>query len=425
MSVRVVFWALVAGLLAGLALAPAGPVCAAPGPGDNLRVELLTIGPGPATWSRFGHSALRFEDVRGRGDVVFDFGTFDDHQGNVIGRFLQGRLQYYLSVSTFRDTVADYRGQGRRIEAQELRLTGRQRLRLFRRLRRLVRPENRQYRYHHFTNNCATRIRDELDRVLGGPLRRQLRRVPAGTYRDWIRRATRGAPWFHLGFDLILTHADRSITLWEAAFAPEALHDGVARVTLAAATGGGRVPLVRATRTVCRGAGFSSAGSDSRAWFLVGLWLLSLLGLAPLLAPGWPRLTRGIAGGALVLWGLAQTLGCVAILFLQFYSTLAQFRGNPNLAVFAPVGPLYIWSGLRLATGWRGGARPPRWLFAVLLAYLLTILVLHMLPGLSCPWPELWITTFVLQVGFFLVLAWARQTSSAEASDRFTERRSA
>ena len=389
-------------LIGLLAVVAGAPPVAQPVPGAHLRVELLTIGPGPAAYSRFGHSALRVTDRRGRGDIVFDFGTFDEDQPRVIGRFLQGRLQYFLSVDRYEETLNDVREQGRLLLAQELRLTGPQRLRLFRRLRRLTRPEHKHYRYHHFTQNCATRIRDELDRELGGQIRTQLRRIPAGTRRHWIRRATRGAPGFHLMFDLILTHADAPASLWEASFAPEALRDGLARVRIR--RGMASVPLVIRTRVLHRGEGFGAAVSDSRWGFVLVLFGLLGLLLLPLVMAATRTWSWRLAGGALLVWGALQLVCAVVFIGLQLYATLEQFRGNLHLAILSPMGIFFAWAGVGILR--HGGQRPaaPPWM----------TLVLGVNLGLACltwmawpspnPWIELWILALLLNGATLLVL---------------------
>lgn len=332
--------------------------------GAHLRVELLTMGPGAETYSRFGHSALRITDRRGVGDIVFNFGTFDHEDPAVISRFLAGTLRYWLSVSTFAETRKEYRSEGRKLIAQQLRLTPLQRRRLFTRLYALSKPDKRHYRYHHFRANCSTRIRDVLDEILGGSLQRQLSRRPAHTYRHWLRRATRGAPLFHLGFDLALTRADGRISAWEACFAPEQLMLAmdVARV----GPPGREQSLVVGTRVLLRGQAFDAgAGLSPWTWVIVGAWLLLALAVVPLvLRPG----SRGVwrlSGALLALWGLLGAALSALLIYVWGHSSLAVFTGNQNLWLLPPslAGWLVVGGilGLRPPPRWR----PPGWLVAV------------------------------------------------------------
>ena len=140
---------------------------------DPLTVEILTFGPGQHPFTRFGHNAIRIID-RSPGvgtDVVYNFGTFTFDSPRLIVDFLQGRLRYWLSRSSMAGTQALYRRENRDIEAQELDLSAAQKRALQSRLEVNARPENRDYRYDYFADNCSTRVRDALDAVLDGRLR--------------------------------------------------------------------------------------------------------------------------------------------------------------------------------------------------------------------------------------------------------------
>lgn len=331
--------------------------------GAHLRVELLTMGPGAEAYSRFGHSALRVTDRRGVGDIVFNFGTFDHEDPAVISKFLAGTLRYWLSVSTYAETRREYRAERRRLVAQELRLTPLQRRRLFTRLYALSQPDKRHYRYHHFRANCTTRIRDVLDDVMGGALRRQLSRRPAYSYRHWLRRATRGAPFFHLGFDLVLTHADARISTWEACFAPEQLMRAMEATRVK--VDGRKQPLafVSATRVLLPGPDF---GEDSgpAPWTVavVVAWLLLALAVVPLVARpsgGWVWRLTGLVVG---LWGLVTAALSALIIYVWSGSDLPVFTGNQNLALLPPTGLAWIVLGVVLVVWPPSRRRLPRWL---------------------------------------------------------------
>ena len=97
-----------------------------------------------------------------------------------------------------------------------------------------LRPENARYDYDYLTDNCSTRVRDALDRVLGGQLRRQLTARPAAlTYRRQIDRLMRPQPWLMLPMDLGLgPFSDRSLNAWAASFIPAILQDELRSVRI-------------------------------------------------------------------------------------------------------------------------------------------------------------------------------------------------
>ena len=64
--------------------------------GDSLVVSVLTMGPGPEIFDRFGHASLRFRDVRTGVDVAFNWGMFDFAQPHFIWNFLTGETRYWM-----------------------------------------------------------------------------------------------------------------------------------------------------------------------------------------------------------------------------------------------------------------------------------------------------------------------------------------
>ena len=74
-------------------------------------------------------------------------------------------------------TSEQYRRANRSVWVQELEMPPARRLELQRFLEWNERPENRFYHYDYYRDNCSTRVRDALDRALGGRIRRADRRT--------------------------------------------------------------------------------------------------------------------------------------------------------------------------------------------------------------------------------------------------------
>ena len=92
-----------------------------------------------------------------------------------------------------------------------------------------LKPENRTYRYNYFDNNCATKIVDLIEQVLGedviwGEESAHL------TYRIALEQKLDVVPWARLGVDLVLgADADSTIVFTDEMFLPEVLMKGVER----------------------------------------------------------------------------------------------------------------------------------------------------------------------------------------------------
>ena len=203
----------------------------APGPvidsGPPISVYLITMGQGDPYWARFGHNALWIRDrERGR-DVAYNWGLFDFDEPGFLTRFLSGNTRYWMAGFDVWNMLQVYRFEKRTIEVQELALSSD----AARELRDFVEwnelPENRTYRYDYYRDNCSTRIRDALDRVLAGQIRMATDTILSGrTYRWHTRRLLADHLSTYAGISLVLGRpADRDISRWEEMFIPMAMRD--------------------------------------------------------------------------------------------------------------------------------------------------------------------------------------------------------
>jgi hypothetical protein len=338
-------------------------------------VWLVTYGPGEIYWQRFGHNAIWIRDPQRGLDHVFNFGFFDFAQQDFMLRFLRGRMLYFSAAQPARDEIAAYMDENRSIRAQRLALSVTEKEWLTQYLLQEVRPENRDYRYDYYLNNCSTRVRDALDQALGGALSREFGRVPAAqTWRDHTRRLTAPDFWLYLGLEIVLgAPVDRPIDAWEEMFIPALLADAVADMEVASGTARG--PLVLEDVTLFESS-LQTPAAEPRAWWprylLASLVLLALAWiLSRLLGPG---LARAVARGWLLVSGVAG----LALLFLWFGTDHSVASLNLNLLVF---NPLWLWPAFR------GGAN--RGVLPVVAGFSLLALVMPLFPPQQYTWDVL------------------------------------
>ena len=229
---------------------PPPPGSSAP-PGSSLTISLVTMGVGVRVWERFGHNAILVEDREQGTRVAYNYGLFDFRQENFLLRFVQGRMLYWMQGLDADAMMRSYIRENRSVWIQELDLLPEQRARLRDFLIWNERPENRYYRYDYYRDNCSTRVRDALDRVLGGRLRALTDTVLTGTtYRSHTLRLTASDLPLYTALDVALGEpVDREITAWEEMFLPLSVREWVRRATISDPEGRER-PLVRAERTV-------------------------------------------------------------------------------------------------------------------------------------------------------------------------------
>lgn len=218
---------------------------------SELRIYLLTFGPGDAVWEKFGHNAILVEDPVGGQSTVYNWGMFSFSEPGYVRRLIKGRLMYWMEGRSLEETIYQYQYFNRSIWAQELNLTPPQRVAMRDFLIWNARGENKFYRYDYFRDNCSTRVRDAIDRATGGALARALISVDANsTYRSHTQALTYDDVPTYAGLMMAMGHnIDAPLNAWEETFIPMELREWVRRVEIRAPDGTTQ-PLVLAERTV-------------------------------------------------------------------------------------------------------------------------------------------------------------------------------
>ena len=239
---------------------------------DQAEISVLTLGPWQGeTFTAFGHSAFRVHDPAHRIDAAFNYGVFDFDQPNFYLNFARGNNLYMLGVSSYPDFEYAYIYYNRYIHQQILNLTHEQKQRLFDFLAWNARPENREYLYDYFYDNCATKIPEVMLNVFGDSV------VFDGSYiktnysfRDLTDLYLKEQPWGDLGIDIGLgLPTDKKATPYEYMFLPDFVESGFAHATIL--VNGQRKPLVKETNIV-----YKSHPEENAAGFFTPLVVFSI-----------------------------------------------------------------------------------------------------------------------------------------------------
>jgi hypothetical protein len=329
-------------LLLALLLVPTRAHAAPAAARAGVEVELLTMGPGEELYARFGHTALRVRSDDA--DLVYNFGYTDFEQRGLVLRFLRGSVVFWVKAQSYHSTVESYAGNDRSFLRQRLALSPAQHAELAALLRWNAEPAHRDYRYHHFKDNCATRPRDLIDRVTGGLLRRELEARSSGLrLRTLVHQGFAGRLGVLLLTDLVLGRAlDRTLSVWEAGFLPRVLMETLPSVKLPdgqALAGAAQPVYLRAQPSPLRG----DPRAGERLLWWTALAVLALSALLALLARPRPRLA-----GALLL-ALALPLGLAGLLVwgLAAITPMPELRHNENLALLWPTDLALVVVGVR------------------------------------------------------------------------------
>lgn len=189
---------------------------------SDITVWLMTIGQGDEVWELFGHNAIRIRDESRGTDIAYNWGMFSFTDPDFLARFLTGDTRYWMAGYRTSDMIEAYQRLDRSIWMQRLNLTRAEAVALRDFIDWNALDENKFYRYDYFLDNCSTRVRDAIDRVTGGALRRALGATPTGTTFRWhTRRLTQRDLPTYTGIEIALGEpADRPISAWEEGFLP-------------------------------------------------------------------------------------------------------------------------------------------------------------------------------------------------------------
>lgn len=346
------------------ALAAARAAAADTARGELIHVTLLTVGPGDEVFERFGHNLLWIRNLESGESVVWDWGLFDFEEPGFYTRFLFGNTRYWMAGHDPQRTLDFYRARNREVIAQDLALTPGQRAALDTFVRVNAADENKFYRYAYFTDNCSTRLRDALDIVTDGAIRRALDSSAAKplSYRTETLRLVQPDPWLVLGMDIALgLPADHKMSDWQQAFIPMRLRDALRTVSVHGVDGA-MVPFVADERVLVsanRAATREDVNAGPPAMLVLGA--ATALALVSLLLGEAAHRGVRFARGGLVTLGIITHVGvgliATALLFMWSFTRHDFWNWNPHLLLATPVsfavaGALPAWAASESRHTW-------------------------------------------------------------------------
>ncbi|HEY7187318.1 MAG TPA: DUF4105 domain-containing protein [Vicinamibacterales bacterium] len=316
--------------------------------GENVTISLLTMGSGTKLWELFGHNAILIHDNVTERDTVFNWGVFSFRQSNFLLRFLKGDMWYAMGGDSLQWIGIAYRYLNRTVYSQELDLTATEKDSVLKQIRWYAQPENVNYKYDYYLDNCSTRVRDIVDNALHGQLRAQANDLTGTTYRWHTLRLMQDNLPLVVGVHIGLGRpADRNLTKWQEMFLPRKLHDFAGSLVIRDATGATR-KLVKREQVLFQATRAPEHEAPPTLWpLLLGVGLVAG-GLFACLGVKAPR-TAAVAFG---VWSFVIGILGLLVTLLWTVTNHNFAHQNENLLLFNPLWlilgvPLVIstWSG--------------------------------------------------------------------------------
>lgn len=193
---------------------------------NEAKISVITVAPGSSLNDAFGHNAIRINDPIKNLDISFDYGRFDFDAPNFYLNFARGKLNYSIGASNYYDFLKFYKWQNRSVEEQMLNLTQKQKQKLYDYLVNNYQPQNRNYLYDFFYDNCATKIKDVINQSTNNTIQfNPPKDFKPQTFRTLIQDKLYWNTWGSLGIDIALGSViDQNATAEEHMFLPAYIH---------------------------------------------------------------------------------------------------------------------------------------------------------------------------------------------------------
>ena len=197
-------------------------------------LSVVTCGSGEELYSTFGHSAFRVHDALNGIDRIYNYGTFDFNAPNFYLNFAKGKLTYQLSVESFDRFIRIYNYEKRWVKTQVLNLKTQEVQEVFNYLENNAKPENKNYKYDFFYNNCATKIEEVIKIVLKEKVQFTNEHITTQkSHRDLIEDYTNQTLWGKFGIDLALGSViDKEAKKNDYKFLPDYIYQSFANATI-------------------------------------------------------------------------------------------------------------------------------------------------------------------------------------------------
>ncbi|MDR1399013.1 MAG: DUF4105 domain-containing protein [Treponema sp.] len=389
---------------------------------DRFTLKIAVMGPGDELYFWWGHIALVVEDNSTGTARFYDYGIFSFANEHFYTNFAFGRLLYSCGVSPAERSYRTYIATNRDITLYTLNISPENEEAVRRFAENSVLPENRDYYYHHFKDNCATRIRDIIDLATNGQFKARFGDAPGRyTLRQHVRRHTWFSPFMDWALNFLMGQdIDVPITIWQEMFLPAEIGLRISDFTYTDDTGVDH-PLVSSVEVVNR-AQNRPAVLDVPRWqwpyeLAVGIVLAGMLVCFARISVKRPLLGRRLLGFTQSALGLFFGIMGSILFFMTFFTNHDYTWHNSNILFINPFLLAIVPLGITLATDKRA---VNRWRAEQLMRAIWTGVLLggllSMILKISPPFYQQNQVTHALVLPFALVLSyapgWARRMAA-------------
>jgi hypothetical protein len=300
-------------------------------PALNAEVYLLTCGPGTETYSIYGHSALRIVIPETQTDNVFNWGLFDFNTPNFTWKFAKGRLEYLLGTESLQNFLQIYQYEQRYVISQRINLDRVETYRLITLINENLKPENIRYRYDFFYDDCSTRIRDLLEKSIGGKLLYPpVEYGEVTTFRKMVGKYQNPYPWLNFGIDLIMgSPGDKKASFRDRMFLPVDMKEGLSETVIN--RDGKMIPLLQNPSVILD----FGPPVIRQKFFISPVFVFTLLSILVIILSARLKSKKSNNLADIIIFSIFSILALLMI-FFNFFTDHQQMKWNLNIIWLNP-----------------------------------------------------------------------------------------
>jgi hypothetical protein len=387
---------------------------------DRYNVKIVVMGPGDEVYLLWGHLALIVEDRFSGRSSLFNYGIFSFDTENFILNFAMGRLWYSMGITPTGPALDFYKRMNRSVTLYTLDLPPDKKTEMLKYLEWNALPENNGYFYHHFRDNCVTRVIDQVDKALDGQFYARLGPAPGRfTLRGHVRRHTWFVPFWDWFLNFLLGQSiDEPVTVQQEMFLPSEVGAQIAAFVYTDSQGRER-PLVSQVENYYEAVARPPVlDAPPRRWpaaLALGLAVGLAVAAAAFLTRRHPLLRRRVLGLTQALlglfWGIAGSLLLFMVVFTDHDYTRPNFNllfANPLLLAAVPLG-LTLAFAKKPATAHKAFTLA-RWLWRYVFIAAVCAILLKLIPSIH---QDNWATLFLLMPASLAFATLATQKKEA------------
>jgi hypothetical protein len=300
-------------------------------PKNDTTVYLLTCGTGTETYSIYGHSALRIVIPEQKTDTVFNWGVFDFSAPNFAWKFAKGRLDYWVAGESLQMFLRTYFYEQRYVVSQKINLDAGETKKIIALINENLKPENANYRYDFFYDDCSTRIRDLLEKSIGEKLLyppAETGKLP--TFREMVGKYQKPFPWLNFGIDLIMgSPGEKKASYRDRMFLPIDMKNGLSGAVIN--RNGKMTPMMQNPEVILD----FETPSVKQNFFSSPVFIFTLLLIIVIIFSSRFKNRKENNLIDIVIFSVFSVLA-ILMIFFNFFTDHQQMRGNLNIIWLNP-----------------------------------------------------------------------------------------